>query len=320
VQIVTLAALFAVACHADALSDRSAGKPAAAHTSEAVTRRDGALFAIPTTVDHAGRILARVVVNGQGPFRFMVDTGANQTALSAALVAHLHLALDQNQPVQVTGIAGSARAPTVYISSVEAGALKLRGARLPVLAGPVLADIDGILGIDSLTNKTLDADFIHDRLAIHGSIGGVPIGDMVFPARLIARHLLEIDVVVGGVPTKAIVDTGSPRTLGNEALLSALQHKFQLETRGVATGLVDATETAQAATLEPVASLHLGDVTIANLFVTFGDFAVFRRWDLNQRPALLLGMDVLGEFAEMSIDYRRRELGLLAKPDVTLAR
>jgi len=306
-QIVTLAALFAAVCHADTLSHQAPGPPVEAHRAEAAARQEGALWAIPTTVDHAGRILARVVV-------------ANQTALAAALLPRLHLAVDPNHAVQVSGIAGSVRAPTVYVSSLEAGALKLRGTHLPVLAGALLADIDGILGIDSLANKTLDADFMHDRLAIHGSIGGVPMGDMVFPARLIARDLLEINVVVGGVPAQAIVDTGSPRTLGNAALLSAMRRKFQLETRGVSTGLIDATETAQAATLEPVASLHLGDVTIANLLVTFGDFAVFRRWDLNQKPALLLGMDVLGEFAAMSIDYRRHELGLLAKPDATLAR
>src|SRR5579871_6489083 len=171
VQIVTLAALSAAVCHADTLSNQAPGQPVAAHRPEAAAQQDGARLAIPTTVDHSGRILARVVVNGQGPFRFMVDTGANQTALAAALLPRLHLAADPNHEVEVTGIAGSARAPTVFVSTLEAGALKLRGTHLPVLAGPLLADIDGILGIDSLANTTLDADFIHDRLAIHDSLG-----------------------------------------------------------------------------------------------------------------------------------------------------
>jgi hypothetical protein len=321
VQILAFAALGAAAtCNAGSQSSRIEQPALSAGGSLPSTQQDQASSAVPTTPDHIGRILARVIVNGQGPFRFMVDTGANQTVLSASLLVRLHLSLDPDQQVQVSGITGSARAPTAYVDSLDAGALQLRAAHLPVLAGPLLADIDGILGIDSLTNKTLNADFVHDRLAIYGTVGGVPLGDQVFPAHLVARNLLEIEVLVGSIPAHAIIDTGSPRTLGNEALLSALRQKFQVETHSLPTGVIDATETAQTAVLQPVTALRMGDLTVANLLVTFGDFAVFRRWDLNQRPALLLGMDVLGQFAEMSIDYRRRELGLLARPDATLGR
>jgi hypothetical protein len=35
---------------------------------------------------------------------------------------------------------------------------------------------------------------------------------------------------------------------------------------------------------------------------------VFRLWELENRPAMLIGMDVLGTLGTLVIDYRRKEL------------
>ena len=49
-------------------------------------------FAIGATrSDRLGRVVAPVSVNGQGPFRFIVDTGANRSVLSQGLVERLGL-------------------------------------------------------------------------------------------------------------------------------------------------------------------------------------------------------------------------------------
>jgi hypothetical protein len=47
--------------------------------------------------------------------------------------------------------------------------------------------------------------------------------------------------------------------------------------------------------------------------VIFGDFHVFKVWDLEKRPVLLLGMDVLGVMDTLVIDYRRQELKVRVK-------
>ncbi|HEX6572433.1 MAG TPA: aspartyl protease family protein, partial [Steroidobacteraceae bacterium] len=39
-------------------------------------------YAVPTRLDRAGRVLAPVMVNGQGPYRFILDTGANRAVLA----------------------------------------------------------------------------------------------------------------------------------------------------------------------------------------------------------------------------------------------
>jgi predicted aspartyl protease len=37
------------------------------------------LLALPTTHDHIGRVVVQAMVNGKGPFRFIVDTGATHS-------------------------------------------------------------------------------------------------------------------------------------------------------------------------------------------------------------------------------------------------
>jgi predicted aspartyl protease len=283
----------------------------------------GALCSSAAPADSAqppNRILARVMVNGRGPYRFMVDTGANHTAIAASMLVELGLSVDSGKSMTVSGINGSVIAPSVHLESLDAGTLHMRDMQVPVLAGPLLADIDGILGIDGLANKTMTANFMHDRFVVTGSLGGVPIGDVVVPGRLISQHLLEVDCQVNGVKAKAIIDTGSPRTLANGALLKALVRKSGASASSIPTGVIDATEALQAAVIEPVASVRLGAATISNLYMTFGTFRVFDTWGIETQPAVLVGMDLLGSFAEMTIDYRRKELGVYPRPDMVTAR
>lgn len=273
-------------------------------------------LAIPTTAGRSDRILARVMVNGRGPYRFMVDTGANHTALAASMLPILGISVDGSKTITVLGINGTVTAPSVHLDSLDAGGLHLSDLQVPVLGGPLLTDIDGILGVDGLENKTMTANFQHDRFVVSGALGGIPIGDVVVSGRLISQHLLQVDCRVDGVKAKAVIDTGSPRTLANWALLRALARKSGASASSIPTNVVDATEALQAAVIEPVSSMRIDAATINNLYMTFGAFRVFKTWGLEDQPAVLVGMDLLGSFAEISIDYRRKELGIYPRPDM----
>jgi clan AA aspartic protease (TIGR02281 family) len=294
---------------------RDADSNSAAHGVQAASD-DAQPLTIPTAADRAGRILARVMINGRGPFRFMVDTGANHTALAESLLPELGIAVDKDKNMTVLGINGSVTAPSVHLDSLDAGGLHMSDLQVPVLAGPLLDDIDGILGIDGLENRSMTANFLHDRFVVTGSLGGIPIGDVVVPGRLISQNLLEVDCRINGVKAKAVIDTGSPRTLANWALLKALVRKSGASASSLPTSIIDATEALQAAVIEPVSSMKIGSATSGHLYLIFGSFRVFKTWGLEDQPAVLVGMDVLGSFAEMTIDYRRKELGLYPKPDM----
>src|SRR5215471_11396367 len=80
------------------------------------------LFAAPTRLDRIGRVMTSVMVNGQGPFRFVIDTGASRSTLSP----HLAKALGLSTPgrnVILNGVTGAAEVATVTVDKLEIGEL-----------------------------------------------------------------------------------------------------------------------------------------------------------------------------------------------------
>jgi hypothetical protein len=55
-------------------------------------------------------------------------------------------------------------------------------------------------------------------------------------------------------------------------------------------------------------TIEVGELSVDDVEVTYGDFHVFNVWEINERPALILGMDVIGVLDALVIDYRRREI------------
>ena len=58
-------------------------------------------------------------------------------------------------------------------------------------------------------------------------------------------------------------------------------------------------------------SFRMGSVAITNMRIVFGEFEVFQMWEVNDEPAIVLGMDVLGTTAAMMLDFTRKELCIL---------
>ena len=59
---------------------------------------------VPMTVEADGIIMVPVVVNGRGPFPFVIDTGSNRTAISGDLAHALELPIvAKTEVVSVTG-------------------------------------------------------------------------------------------------------------------------------------------------------------------------------------------------------------------------
>lgn len=288
-----------------------AGGPVEATPPDAVAE-SAPLYAQPSTLDRIGRILVPIEINGTGPFRFILDTGANRSAVSARTVALLGLAPDPARPIGVHGVTGSAVLPAVDVASMSFGEVTLVNRRLPVLADDVFADADGILGIDSLQQARVEVNFGRDRVTIHRSTGRrAPRDYLVVPAKLREGGLLQVEGRVGSVKVQVILDTGAERSLGNHALHLALVGSEQLAGAGVPTIVFGATPTvAEGAAFEtPV--IMIGEAHLRNLTVAFGDFHVFRVWGLEEQPALLIGMDLLGFLKTFVIDYRRMEFQLL---------
>jgi predicted aspartyl protease len=274
----------------------------------------GPMYAIPTLRDQFGRIVAAVMINGRGPFRFMLDTGSNRTVLAQSVLAKLDLEADPDASVSVVGVAGSRIAARVHIDSLDAGAMHFSDVDLPVLSGPVLYDLDGILGMEGFDGLKVSADFVRNSVSISKSRGRPAAARYAaIPVRFLSERLLLIDAVVGRLHVKAIIDTGSQRTLANGALLAALGGGRRDVPPTSPASVIDATQSQEPGLTARVPDILLGEATIQNLDVTFGDFQIFRTWGLENEPALLIGMDALGTLADLDIDYQRKEVDMLSR-------
>jgi predicted aspartyl protease len=285
--------------------------PAAPAAVPVAPPEPGPLYATRTTLDRIGRIVAPVEINGRGPFRFILDTGANSSAISEATALALELVPVDGAVINVHGVTGSATLPVVQVATLRAGELLLENQRLPVLPPAVFAGMDGILGVDALQDARIEVDFGRDRVTIRRSSGRrAPKGFLVVHAYLQNGGLLLVDGQVGRVPVKAIVDTGAERSLGNEALRSALVDGARRPHESVATTVIGATpQIAQGLSFE-APSIDIGGARLNNLTVTFGDLHVFNIWSLLEEPAILIGMDLLGTLEQFVVDYSRREFHL----------
>jgi hypothetical protein len=266
-------------------------------------------FVAPTRRDRIGRIWAPVEINGQGPFRLVLATGASHSALTPRLAHTLGLKMDVDNLVMLRGATGTTPVPMVPVRSLEVGELMMEPRKLPIVPD-ALGGAEGILGMDGLANKRIYIDFRHDNITIARSKGQRAVGGFqTIPVRFMRGRLLVADAYIGGVPVKAIIDTGGQATLGNEALRAALAERRRKRLQEAKLDRVTgATLDVQFGTRQATPSIALGTLIVQNSAMTFADFEIFKHWKMTEEPAVLIGMDVLGLLDTLIIDYRLKEI------------
>lgn len=269
------------------------------------------LFAAPTRLDRIGRVMTHVKINGKGPFRFVIDTGASRSTLAPHLAKSLGLAHSVGRNVMLNGVTGAAEVPTVPVDSLEIGALKFENQNLPVIFTSIMGNADGILGVAGFHDQRIDVDFKRDRVQVLTSSGRRPHFSMVTArAQRNQSGLMILDVRVGRrIKAKAVIDTGAERTLGNLALQEAM-NKGKRRRETVSAVVHGATPDIADGDVQEIKEAAIGDMKLTNLEVIFADFHVFKLWGLDKEPALLIGMDMLGVLERLVIDYRRNEVSM----------
>lgn len=267
------------------------------------------LLACPTTLDGIGRIIAPVMINGTGPYRFLVDTGANYSMMSPALAQRLGLKPHDDALLRVIGITGTERMPWVLVSRLRVGRFRLGNLRMPLSASPVMNGLDGILGLAGFPAERIAVDFRHNSVWLGHSNGGGVWGYLSIPAQLTTGGLLQVSARIGNIPVVAIIDTGSPRTLGNEALHRALLRNAERPKNNAR--IFGVTRQVSNGDMSGAPTVYLGPAAIGRLDIVYGNIPIFRIWHLEDRPAVVIGMDVLGTVDGLILDYRRAHVYIL---------
>lgn len=264
-------------------------------------------FVAPTRRDRIGRIWAPVEIDGQGPFRLVLDTGASHSAVTARVAEALGIPLQHQETMLLRGATGSVAVPTIPVGSLEVGDLLIEPKRLAIVPD-ALGGAEGVLGTEGLGDKRVFIDFRGDRIEIRRSRAErAGKGFVTVPIRFMRGRLLVAEANMGGVPVKAIIDTGGQATLGNLALRDALRRQSS-PGKTVPDTVTGTTLDQQSGDRSATPPIVMGDIIVRSSAMTFVDLEIFQHWRLTREPAMLIGMDVLGLLDTLVIDYRRREL------------
>lgn len=294
--------------------------------------------ALGSASDVASRMTAPVFINGQGPFDFVVDTGANRTVISRELSQQLRL--PSAGKAQIHGIAGVEPSETAIIDRLDVGKVSSRRLRAPTLDRARLG-ADGLMGVDVLKNRRVAMDFKRNFLTIskaddisfraRQNVSDSRLRDnaaeeaaadnvVIVPARYRFGQLIIIDADLGGVPVTAFLDSGSQNTVGNLKLYEQLRSTpMGLTAQVSVVELISATGQRARGEFSSVPPLRMGGLSIGNLSAVFADLHIFKLWDLSDRPAILVGIDVMRHFEAIELDFGNRRV-LFRTPPKTLRR
>ena len=250
------------------------------------------------------QVTAPVMINGKGPFRFMVDTGANISCVSESLAASQ--ALPRGRELMVNTIAGRRARPSVMIDQLDIGARSRKNVEAPVLPMGGF-DIDGVLGIDWLKGQRLVFGFSGNTLEITKSRpDNSGHNRVVVPARRKSGQLTIVDADVSGRKISAMIDSGSQYSLGNTALRKLIERiDPTARHNAVSVRMISIAGESLVGQQLALPFIRLGGLTLGNVPVVFTDMPVFKLWDLHDTPTMMLGIDLLTQFTTVAMDFGR---------------
>lgn len=274
------------------------------------------------------RMATRVQLNGRNGFTFVIDTGAGRTVLADDLVEMLDL--PRGPTVLVHGVTSAETAPTVHLARLGIGSRRLTDLTTPVFPRRLLG-ADGLLGLDVLSRFELAFDL--SRLEVVMTPSGSDIVSVsrthaaasrltrTVPARARAGRfgqLILLNTEVDGIPVEAFVDSGAQYSIANLALRNALRttpiDQTPLSPKIVVHGVTGQTAFAQPGS---VREMKLAGQRLGATPLLFADLHAFRLLDLIDRPALLIGADILYRFQRVTLDFGRSRMifGGLRRPE-----
>lgn len=252
------------------------------------------------------RMTVPVKVAGIGPYRFLVDTGADRTAVSREIVSRL--SLPSAGGAELHSVSGISTVSTARVRDLELTHPPEQSIDAAVLDRANMG-ADGIVGVDILRSQRVQFDFEKQTMSIVPS--ATPdfrneAGTIVVRGRRKNGRLIVTNADADGKTLTVVVDTGSEVSIGNSALRRQLLGSSLVD--------VDKTVELQSVTGEKITgeymlvrAVTIGGIGLTNLAVVFTDAHTFKQLGLANKPALLLGMNAIRAFKKVSIDFASKK-------------
>ena len=250
------------------------------------------------------RLSVEVQVNGRGPYRFIVDSGADTSVVGLKIARELELPL--GRPAVLNGMTSRDIVDRVKVAELTLGPTTVRNLELPALREVDLGG-EGMIGIDALVQQRLMMDFEKRLIKVEDAsvrYKAMP-GEIVVVGRRYRGQLILTHIRAAGLPLDAVIDTGTQITIGNLALRDKLikgnRDKF------VTIPVIGVTGVKADLQFARIAELQIGPITISDVPMAFADVPPFALFGLSREPALLIGTDLLEVFRRVSLDFKARK-------------
>jgi predicted aspartyl protease len=252
------------------------------------------LAQMPMEISDNGSPLIPAQVNRDGPFWFLLDTGATGTTIRPPLVEKLGL---QKMAAQVSGLqsmGGSLSADLYRVESIHYGPLEALNILAPSFERPVSKShqLHGVAGIDILRRYAVEFDFAARSIRLHDGFRGGR-GWVRVPSRFNRSGYAFVPFSVNGVGGEGFIDTGAASTILNPMFGHALGFKAGGPGTHV-TAYVGGVEGARIPLHATGKSrFAIGPVTLPERPANFADLPIFARLGPPGARTAILGSDIL---------------------------
>lgn len=156
-------------------------------------------------------LVAEVMVNGQGPYRFLVDTGATQTVVSDKVIEALGLKKIATSIMFGVGGEGKLESSIYRADSLKVGDVTVLNVALGTLGNPLLGLVmDGILAPGLFSDFVITIDYPKTQIELTRS---APASGTAVPVWCFSGLLMTPVEVNGKYKGNFLIDTGADATL-----------------------------------------------------------------------------------------------------------
>ena len=263
----------------------------------------------PLSFSASGHVVAPIRIDGGDQYIFVVDTGAEGSAVYSRFAREAKLELAGQE--QIIGQTGTASLPLRHIARLEIDGKTvgpITASELPDRPdGAVMA---GIIGIDVMGGHLVDFDLPSARLTLmSGAKADALIASLgpAVPARTVNGGLLAVPVQVNGFTGWGVIDTGARETRINTRF--AHLAKVEKDETGAETTVHGATNKASSLRPGRARTVQMLGRELSDTSIRIADLPVFEAFGLQDEPAMIIGADYLGRF-RLLIDFPTRRVWL----------
>ncbi|WP_412546859.1 aspartyl protease family protein [Maricaulis sp. MIT060901] len=243
----------------------------------------------------SGHIIIDVEVNGQGPYAFVVDTGAQTSVVFDSLIEELDL--EPSDSVTVQGASGPQESYFYNLEELRVDEASVSDVR--VVEGPAglsrgLARFRtyGLLGADLLNAYGVEFDFADNRFVLYDAdadFSAVTTGWSRADYELNEVGFATFPVSISGVEAHAILDLGAAHHVINAPSFEALGYSEDDEFDETRRLRGFSGEQVRAPIISDI-DLGMGNLRLDDVHVTYMDSAVFRMLGHGDTPAMFMGL------------------------------